>query len=339
MELENPNDPANSRIVLRIDASALKNASCILAFYNTVVEGYRSELNNNDVEFGTAVHLFLKAMCETGGNLGVAIHTARKYYEETKMVVKSTKKYLDSLHLCKVCTDYWFWLQNQGSNFQILLGANKKPAVEITFSHLWYEDKFVVVYLEGTIDKVGQFVKGICAIGDYKTTSSRDAEEYFRGYEESTQLKFYYLNLHLYAKRNPDSMIAEICSKGQVGAFIDGIFLNGKDKTEFARSRIFTFKPEKMKLYEHMLNEKIRHLIDCVNGRIKALPEGMLTDTCSKPENSTNGAWRCRFFNACSQPDEIASGHVYRQHFIKREYRPLEFGKDKSNARQETKVS
>jgi hypothetical protein len=321
--------PTTKRII-KIDASALKNASCMLAFYNTVVEGYTTELNNNDVEFGSAVHLFIKIMFETDGNFATAMKAARNYYENKKMIVKYQKKYLDVLHLCKTCTDYWFWLQNKGSDFQVLVNPTTGiPAVEITFSIKYYEDDYVIIYLEGTIDKLGKFINGCYAIGDYKTTSSRDAMEYFIAYRASTQLKFYLFCIKLYAQQNPGSMIAEACKVGQIGAFIDGVFLNGKDKTDFHRSEIFFFKDEEMATYKILLDQKITKLVEHIRDNTIPLPEGMLTDTCSKPENSVGGAWRCRFWNACTQPDSIARQHVFNHHFVKRPYEPTMFGKVK----------
>jgi hypothetical protein len=310
--------------VISVDASALKNASCMLSFYRTVVDGYRTEINNNSIEFGSAVHLFLKVMCDTDGNFAEGIKAARGYFETKKMTINFQKKYLDVLYLQKVCIDYWQWLCENNS-FQIL-APEGKPAVEITFSNKYYEDDELIINLEGTIDKIGQFNGGCYAIGDYKTTSSRDIELYFAGYELSTQLKFYIYNLKRYAKDNPSSLIAEVC-KHKVGAFIDGVFLNGKDHYEFGRSNIFIYKDEELELYERLLGIKLQQLIDHIKSNELPDPEGMLTDTCTKPENSTNGAWRCRFWHACKTHDPRIVQHILNNDFVKKDYRPLMFGK------------
>lgn len=315
-----------SKIIIKIDASAFKNASCMLAFYNTVVKGYRYGINNNDVEFGSAVHLFLKLMCENGGNFGVALPRSIKYLKSTPMKIKYQKKYLDELHLMKVCTEYWEWLKIN-DDFEILCKDDGKPAVEVTFSNKYYEDDDVIVYLEGTIDRIGKVRNGCYAFRDYKTTSANDVALFFTGYELSTQLMFYYINLHMYAQNNPGSFIAEMC-KHTVGAFIDAIFLNGKDKITFESSKIFMFKKENIEIYRHMMHLKIMSLIDYVKRGVAPLPEGILTDTCSKPENSSGGAWRCRYFPACAAVDDRARMHVMNNEFITKPYEPLSHGKE-----------
>lgn len=314
-----------SKKIIKIDASALKNSSCMLSFYRTVILGYREEVNSVSIEFGTAVHLFVKVMYETNGNFNEAIKAATGYFTTTKMIVPKMKQYLSVTHLTLTCIKFWEWLSKEKSDFGVVMGSDGKPAVEITFSNKIYEDEWVIVYLEGTIDKVGKFIKGCWAFGDNKTTASRDQEDYMKGYELSTQLMFYYLNLFLYASRNPDSMIAEMC-KGKVGCFIDGVFLNGKDSIEFGRSRIFFFEQWQIDRYRVMLMEKIMKLVHYVTTNTSPLPEGILTDTCSKPENGTT-AWRCRYWNICAAPDEIAAQHLVRKLFIVKPYEPLLFGK------------
>lgn len=318
--------------IIRIDASSLKTAACMLAFYRTVIDGYKYPVNNNDMEFGSAGHIFLKYMCETKGNVGIALPKSREYFETTKMVVKKQKQYMDSMHLMKVMLSYWEWLR-VNDNFEILLRPDGKPAVEVTFSVKYYEDDNVIILLEGTIDKLGRFKNGCYAFGDYKFTSSRDIPIFFQGFELSTQLKFYYMCLHMYAEQNPNSFIAEICSN-KVGAFIDGIFLNGKDSTEFHRSRIFFFEEPEITLYKNMMKEKIFRLLNHVVANEEPYPEGMVTDTCSKPENSSGGSWRCRFFKACAAPDKIAADFMLKNEFVKADYEPLKFGKEKEDGKE-----
>lgn len=306
--------------IIRIDASSLKSSACILSWYNIVVEGYKEEINSSDIEFGTAVHIFLQTMCKSGGNLATSMHESLDYFRTTKMTVKPMKKYLDEHHLAGVCIKYWTWLQ-QRDDFEILLNNENVPTVEVTFSNKIYEDDNLIVLFEGTIDKLGKFKNGCFAFGDYKTTSFRDKEAFLGAFELSTQLKFYWLNLHIFATSNPDSLVAEIC-KNQVGAFIDGIFLQGKDLTEFQRSRIFLFKKEQMDLYKLMLMDKIYRLIDLLKTNTIPEPEGMVTDTC------TSG-WGCKFHVACGAPDSIATNHILKRNFIQSPYLPLLFQKKK----------
>lgn len=315
-----------SKIIIRVDASALKNGSCDLALYNTVINGYTYSCNNNDVEFGTATHLFLKHMCLTGGDFGKAIPASQEYFRNKPMNVKKQKGYLNEVHLAKVSIEYWEWLKTN-DDFQIMLKEDGTPAVEITFSNKYYEDDEVIVFLEGTIDKFGRIRNGCYAFGDYKTTSSRDIEIFFDGFELSTQLKFYYINLFLFAELNPTSFIAEVC-KNTIGAFIDGIFLWGKAETKFQRSRVFFFTPEEIALYKLMLNHKIMKLVDYVKYKKIPYPEGMITDTCSKPENSSGGNWRCRYWRMCAAVNDVARQHILNKDFVVKPYEPLKHGKE-----------
>lgn len=311
--------------IIRIDASSLKSSACPLAWHRIVVDGYREDINNNDIEFGTAVHIFLQTMCKSNGNFAIAIREAQEYFTTTKMTVKPIKKYLDAHHLSTVCIQYWTWL-TQRDDFDILLNNENVPTVEVTFSNLIYESETLEVRFEGTIDKLGKFKNGCYALGDYKTHSPnaqfRDAKDRFLdSFELSTQLKFYWHNLHLFARLNPDSLIAEIC-KHQVGCFIDGIFLQGKDLTEFQRSRIFLFKKEQMELYSKLLMNKVNKFISLLESNAAPEPEGMVTDTC------TSG-WGCKFHLACGAPDDRAMEHILKRNFVQRPYEPLLFQKKK----------
>lgn len=304
--------------IIRINASALKKSACFRNFWLTAIAGYKEPINSVQIEFGTSIHIFVKCMIESKGDFAASIMAARKYFETTKMIVPKKKAYLDSVHLVKVCVQYWQWLTSKHSEFEILTKEDNSPAVELTFSNHFYEDENFIVYLEGTIDLLGKFPGqyGQYAIGDHKSTGSYEQEEYLDSYANSTQLKFYHYNLLLYGQRNPDSFIASI-SKLPVGCFIYGIFLNGKDKIEFGRSEIFQFKKEQVLEFGIMLDTFIQKVIRNATDNMPQ-PEGFLNGAC----HSYLGG-KCSFFNVCRQPDSVASGHVLRQQFVKTEYLPL----------------
>lgn len=313
--------------IIRIDASALKNGSCMRALYWTVHSGYTMKISKIEIEFGSAVHLFLKTMYETKGNMGEALKKARDYLKEAKYSNPGIKAYLDELYLMKVCIQWWTWLE-ENDNFNVLLGADGKPAVEITFDNVVFEDDKCEIHFQGTVDRLGQFLRGCYGIPDFKTTSSREPELYFQSYEISTQLTFYIYNLLRYAKDNLDSIVAEVC-KQQIGACIYAAFLNGKDSISFARSRIFYYKKDFLNLYERILMKKVFALVPYILEDAIPEPEGILTDTCSKPENAS-AAWKCRFFNVCAASDEIAGRHYLRNEFTQKEYLPLSHGKEEA---------
>ena len=294
----------------------------MLKWYRTAVLGWRYPINNNDVEFGTAVHLFIKIMYETGGDFSKALFAALDYFERTKMNIKEKKQYLNRGYLQKVCLEYWTdYLVKD--DFEILT-VNGKPAVEVTFSNQVYEDDNWIILLEGTIDKIGKFKNGCYAIGDYKTTASWDREEYLRAYKLKTQLRFYLLNLRLHCSTHPDSVLNEVI-KLPTGCFIDGIFHNGASKTIYERSDVFVFSDNDMKMYEIMLQSFIQEVIGvlnwCKSNGAPPPPQGMLNDACG--EN-----FGCAFRPICGAPDLVASEMIFNRDFVVKPYEPLKFGKE-----------
>lgn len=306
---------------IRINASALKNATCMLRFYRICIEGYKSPVNSNAIEFGSAVHLFLSSMAITGGDLVVSLAMARKYFQETKMVIDYSKRYLDDQTLCNVCVQYWSHLQNTDS-FKILANEKNEPAVEVTFSNKFYEDDDFIVLLEGTIDKIGKFDNGCFALGDYKTTSipwgndrKQKLEAYFRGHEISPQLRFYRYNIELKAKLEPSTLMTEITAR-PLGCFIDGIFTSSNE-TEFKRSRIHFFSDEDMLEFENMLKGFVTTVITILKQQTVPPRHGVLNGACA------GGYKPCSFIDVCNAPGDIAREHVLKNNFIQSEYLPI----------------
>lgn len=309
--------------IIRINASSLRRAACKLNWYRTVVQGYKKGNTTNTMEFGSAIHVFCHQMFLTSGDIGVAMHAAKNYFERTPMIVEKQKKYLNVVHLMKILPDLWSWYQDKG-DFDVLMTGDNKPAVEITFSNLYYEDEEVAIYLEGTIDKLGKFKGqyGAYAIGDWKSTSSWNVNEYLSGYELSTQLRFYFFNLKLYAQLNPDSQIATIC-KLPVGAFVDGIFLNGEAKTQFERSSIFFFKQADIDEFRKILDAFIFSMLPYIKSETLPDREGMINFACTAQYG------KCDFFNVCAAPDDISRDFLLKDGFVQTEYTPLRNSEDK----------
>lgn len=305
---------------IRIDASSLKHSYCLRHFYLDVVEGFTWHQSNNDMEFGNAFHTFKNTLALTN-NLGAALLAAREYYSRP-MTIKSNKKYLTLNYLLTVCQDYESYWSDR-NEFETLV-CEGRPLSELRFSIPYYSDDFVEIKLCGTIDDLCKHKRGCYAIRDFKTTSSGDIDEYFAGYELSTQLMVYYLAVQFYAKMYPNSIWSEVV-KTKFACFIDGIFLRGKDKpVEFKRSDMIFFSDERVEEFNAMLTEKCKQLAAFV-ASIKDpndLPkrEGLLNGSC----HMTFGP--CKYFKVCAAPDEIAGRFILNNNFARREYNPLTHG-------------
>lgn len=306
--------------IIRIDASSLKWSYCMRLFYLSAVEGYKTPLSNNDTEFGSAFHAFKNTLTQTG-DLVSSLVAAKEYYSRP-MNVKKTKSYLTLSYLLSVCQDYVSHWENR-EEFETVK-FNGKPLSELRFSIPYYTDDSVEIKLCGTIDDICKHKMGCYAIRDFKTTSVGDIDEYFAGYELSTQLMVYYMAVKFYAELYPDSIWSEIC-RTNFACFIDGVFTRGKDKpAEFKRSNMIFFSQEKVLEFNSMLTEKCK-IISKMIQQIKDpndLPprEGLLNGSC----HTIFGP--CKFFRVCAAPDEIAGRYILNNNFTQKEYNPLTHG-------------
>ena len=151
-----------SKILLRVDASAVKESSCSRRFFWNVVSGYREKLNTNDVEFGSAFHEFIKVMKLNGGNYAEAIMAAVERFN-VPMEIKKDKQYLTAQYLQRLCIRYWDEYVKQDS-FETLTGSDGKALVEEKFSFPYYADDQVEVALCGTIDDLCKHKHGTVAL-------------------------------------------------------------------------------------------------------------------------------------------------------------------------------
>lgn len=305
-----------AKLILRIDASAIKESACTLRFYRTIVEGYREKLPTNDMLFGSAFHEFIAEMERTGGNYGAAIQAAKKVFA-LPCEIKRNKKYLTETFLLKLCMRYWDeYLVN--NDYQTVKSEDGKPLVELKFAWPYYVDENVEVLLCGTIDRIAKNNK-IYALADYKTTAVFDKDSYLRSYWLNPQLMFYRLILRYYAEAYPDSIFAKINQSNFV-VFIDGIFMAGAEKDpEFIRSDVMEFPDTQMAEFERLLEQKVKKLVTHVASGVIPEREGMLNGACE----TKYGA--CLFSVACRQSDEIAAQHMLRRNFIQKPYDPLSF--------------
>ena len=312
-----------SKRIIRIDASSLKQSQCFLRFWNIVIEGYREQLVNNDIQYGTAVHKFIATMLETG-NIQQAYKDAETCYS-IPMRWKPKKQFMDVKHLKQTCFYLWEQFIAIEQNFEIVQyekeGTTLVPAVEVGFALPYYVDDTIEVLLCGTIDQIGKIKNGNFAVRDFKTTSSWNQQEYLDGYELDPQLIFYKLCLQLFSKLYPQSTLGKIGATPLVG-FIDGIFLKpDATKLECKRSKIFDIRQTLVDEMNVFLGALIYKLKNQLLLRGPLYRDGIGNGSC----NTKFGP--CMFTQVCSSPDDIAK-EFFLKRFLKREYNPLNFGKE-----------
>lgn len=306
------------------DASALGLAGCIRRLKWTVIDGYRKKLNNNDIEFGTAIHKF-RAIYRQLGKAGIpaGVKAAQDHMLNTEMYVKPNKKHLTPEFAVNVCLFYAQQYPDTERFEPIRIGEEAIIEKRFVLPYLVVDD--FEVLLVGTIDEIGKFKNGITAVCDLKTTSVWNVDEYLESYFLSHQLLFYAYILQRYANEHQQDPVAELC-KFEVGNFIDAIFLPANDdptKIKFERSQVFIFKPETLREFERLLYAKVMYLVNSVKEFQKTgeeLPrEGIVNQACQRKFGP------CEFFDACKWGESETSIKVMDRNFVKIEYNPLLF--------------
>ena len=317
--------------IIRINASALKNASCLRRLWLDVIEGYKPQKNGNDIEYGQSFHKFTRALSE-GKDLPSAMQEAHEHFNNTPMyIVKSgqwSKNWLNIGHLTMTCHDFYtkIWSQPKQMGFE-LLRENEIPLTEKQFSIPIYSDSEYDVLLQGTIDLIGRIDGGAYVFGDYKTTTFWDKEAFFLPYKMSTQLATYTYALRYHADHYPESIIGRMLDNGRrLGCFIYGVFLSKDKPSEFIRSDVWFYPQQWLDEYEMSLQFLVKRLLNHTKlvdelymDRIDSLPvkEGLLNGACRGEFGM------CKYFNACASPDDRSFDAILRGDFIRQEYKPL----------------
>lgn len=302
--------------IIRVNASSLKESTCMLRWTNTIVQGYYQEVKGASLVYGIAVHKFIDTMFKTGGDMGAARDAALVAFRVPKITGKRSEHLADERHLIYTCIDYWDNYILKDEQFDLIQMPDNRPATEVTFSIPFWENEHHVVHLEGTVDKIGKIRGGCYAVGDYKTTSQYDKDEYLSSYEMSSQLRFYVLSLKLMSQQHPESMLGGI-GKTRVGVFIDGIFLKAKcSEIEYKRSKVYIFSDDSLREFENDLRKLCERLSYTLSaGNITR--EGLLNGSC-------RGEWDwCQYKNACMAGDSKLSKLVMQREFKQKEYNPL----------------
>lgn len=321
--------------VICIDASSLKGSACGRKLFLTTVEGYTSPKLSNDLLYGTCFHRAAELLAK-GSSEQEALDAALTKWDEDigECEVKSTAKYLNREHLGGVL--FRFFLENKTNDIFTkcpYVKVGDAVLAECKFSIPIYSDNEVDVLLQGTMDGIFKLIQGCNALGDWKTTRARFPQEYFYGYRMSVQLRTYRWAIDWYIKHYPESPFALAFKDAvKIGAFIYGVFLT-PDGCTFQRSQIFNFSRNDMLEFDTMLRTVVWNLVKLtkIHKETGSYPpaEGIINGSCQEVFGSV-----CRFYNACSSqvglgdsedPRPLFEG-LLNNHFVKKDYRPLEFG-------------
>lgn len=311
-------------ITLVLDASAIKHSACLLHIWRIVAEGYRSKVNSVNIEYGSAWHTFKEEYILTGSYEKAHIKGLTYFLSTPYYYPDGNFKWLDVAHLER--TFQAFKVKHGGalnksySTYE-LISHNGEPLIETTFAFKYYESENFTIILAGTIDEIVMLPIGIYGIGDDKTTTKYDYEGYLSRFAPSHQLRFYHFAVSHYGKQNPESLWGQMIAKGNIGCYINGVFLAKDKPTVFQRSKIFPYDEtaqEEFKKGIDTLIVRLQGFVDSMQGgRTRPIREGFTNSACEY----------CSFVSSCLAPDEEIRQHKLNTDFIQRKYNPLEFRK------------
>lgn len=307
----------SNKLTIRLSASALGHSACILNFHRTVIEGYKSIPSAKSV-YGTAVAKFVDVMYKTKGDTAQAVPAMKAAFSVPKGSAGKSNAHIEDLrHIMTTCFNFWTEYIEKDANFDVI-EIDSVAATEQSFSiPSYYEDDYIIINLEGTPDKIGKFRGGCFAIGDLKTTSSWNSDDYMKRYELSRQLRFYRMALKIIGEREPLSTLGRI-GLTQCGGFIDAIFLNkDANANTYKRSEVFQYSDQDILDFQLSVDDVIRKISASV--RTGYLPkEGILNGSCEHK-------WGyCEFWNACKANPKLAQILLDRD-FKKVQFTPLNY--------------
>lgn len=323
-----------SKKIICIDASSLKRSSCGLRMFLTTVEGWTSPKLSNDLLYGTCFHKTVELYAKTGDPF-TSMEEALKHWDENieDCEIKYTAKYLDRQHLHRTLMQYFVAAKTNDIFTRCpYVKVDGQVLAEMKFSLPIYSDPEVEVLVQGTIDGIFQIEGGCPCIGDWKSTRAKNPDEYFYGYKMSTQLRVYLWAVQWLLKYYPESPIAQVFKTApKIGAFIYGAFLT-KDGVDFQRSQIYQYGKKDMERFDLLLKGEVQKLVTAYKNFAATgnypLPDGLINNSCQEVFGSY-----CSYYGACSScvgvqtVDEVALFEgVLRNNFVKKQYRPLEFG-------------
>lgn len=319
-------------------------------------EGAYVSVPDSVMVYGVAVHKFIDTMYKTG-EIGLARRASLAAFNVHK-ISDDKKLWLDdSKHLFVTCSDVWMDFIQEDTVFDVLsvqqkcwkcsgkglhndvrypiptdsswpivtpcskcngIGLIEGPATEITFHIRLYEDDVIIVYLCGTIDRIGKFRNGPFAIRDWKSTTFWMEDEFLSEFAMSRQLRIYTLACKLMAELEPQSILGKI-GVTNMGAMIDAIFVKKEpNENKYISSPIMQFGTKDMNEFREQLHRFCSKL--SIHIQHNDFPrEGILNGTCVKRFG------KCRFFNVCKASNEIIATNLLKRDFKRKIYDPLNF--------------
>jgi len=344
----------SEKTIIKLNASSLPLLRCTLMWYRTVVQGYTGGIKSAKLVYGSAVHRYIDTMFKTEGNMRLAIESALAEFRVPKSDDRKSQHLSDEKHMLVTCFNLWDQSLSKEQDFDIIKlhtkcwyckgtgvddvdldpaiippkvtpckhcdkGIRLQAATEVTFELPYYEDDYIKVLLCGTIDKIGKIRNGCYAVGDYKTTSTWDADTHLNSFELGPQLRFYVFAVKLMAQLAPESALGQIGAT-QMGAFIDGIYLKPKaSDNSYKRSIVFQFKQEEMDEFRLLLSKAISHISYVVQHDKWNIREGILNGSC----DNKNKFGKCDYWFVCkAQSPEIGQILLDRD-FQRKPYDPI----------------
>jgi hypothetical protein len=307
-----------TKLHFRLSSTALGKSGCIKNITLSTIKGYRSPLMHPRIVYGIAIHKFIHIAYQTGGDIVKAIDAGKRAFNLPKCSGNKNQGHLEDVnHFLGTCLNLWAGFIQEDTNFEII-SINGVPQTERTFCVKFYEDDYIIVTLEGTLDKLGHFDRGCYAVGDWKSTSAWDNEGYFEQYELSRQLRLYNLACKIEAEIDSESTLGRIGSTN-MGCFIDAIFLKPNfNDNKVIRSRVFQFPKDDIQHFRGLLLSYCHELSFKVQGGLLMSKEGIRNGSCE-------GKWgKCAFWNVC-QANSNVEELLLKRDFIVREFNPQDY--------------
>lgn len=309
------------RIVILLDPSASKSATCSRKLFNVVVKGYRERGTNNDLVFGSGFHHW-RASMSRGEGPKIAQSKGLAVFDTTEdLVWKEEKAWLNKDYLRATIAH----------DFSVIMEKPLEPPIKfsdgsLAVEHAWsipfYRTDKVEVILCGTVDRIIMLPSGILCLTDYKTTSAWQKAPFLNGYKISSQLIFYAWALR-FLKNMPEATKYHTLDVERIATRIDAVFVAKDKPAEFRSTDVTIFSDDKFADFELVLRKQVKELVEHTEAGY-APREGLYNGNCDSGIPFPN---KCPFYYACAASDPSIEQQVLERTFRKNLYNPLQFQK------------
>ena len=291
--------------MIKLNASALKRTHCDQAFAYTCVDGLISTGYVEELNFGIAVHKFVELLSRARHArpddlfIEIAIDAylaAQKMYSEVGG--------LEDRQLNAVCMAYE----------QI---EDRLPAPyyhEKLFVEHYFEVHYKGILLCGTQDRItfdGEYID----LYDVKTSREYDEEKMLAAYENSTQMMFYPMAIHLAPEQfSSDPAFIAAAKAMRIRMHIVPAFVNTSQRYPTPRWRIgppIHLTAKRMTEYIALVTSFIPSIVD-IYSIGHGMKNGWVSEQCRK----------CDFARLCHEPDPEIAKIVRRESYITKPFDP-----------------